>query len=144
MRGVAACLAIALVAQTASAAAAPSMIQVSRAWVRPAPAGAVTAGYFTLANRGGLADRLTGASSPIAEHVGLHESRAIGRVMTMRPLTSVTLAGRASVAFAPGGRHLMIERLRRPLRVGQIAPVTLDFDRAGRVTAWFQVRATPP
>ncbi len=112
--------------------------------MRPAAAGGVTAGYVTLTNRAGLPDRLTGASSPAAARVGLHESRMSGSMSSMRPLAFVAIAGHGAVAFAPGGKHLMIEGLRRPLRLGETVPITLDLDRAGSVRVRFQVRATPP
>ena len=136
-------LALMILATPAVAGAATS-IAVIGAWARPAARGGVTAGFFTLVNRGGLADRLTGASSPDAGRVGLHESRAMGSMSLMRPLAAAAIAGHATLDFAPGGKHLMIEGLRHALRPGDTLPVTLDFDRAGAIHARLQVRATPP
>lgn len=110
-------------------------IHIDRAWARPTPAGAPTGGgYLTLINRGRTPDRLKSASSPVAQRVELHETTMTGGVMRMRPLSAgVILTAGATVSFQPGGRHLMLVGLARPLIVGQRIPVTLRFERAGEV-----------
>ena len=142
MKAILGALAIALAATPSLAG--PLTVTVARAWVRPAPVGGATAGYFTLVNRAGLPDRLTGAASPAGSRVSLHESRMIGAMSAMRPLAGVGVPGRGPVVFAPGGKHLMIEGLRRPLRLGDTVPITLRLERAGAINARFQVRATAP
>lgn len=135
-------LAAGMVAAAVAAPATP--IAVIGAWIRPAQAGMNGAGYMTLVNRGRLADRLMGASSPVATHVSLHRSLEIGGVMTMRPVPVLDVQSGARVNFAPGGLHLMFEGLRRPLLAGQSVPVTLNFARAGRVRATLMVRVGAP
>jgi len=126
-------------------AAAPAMpIAVVGAWIRPAQAGMNGAGYLTLVNRGRLADRLIAASSPVAAQVSLHRSLQVGGVMTMRAVPVLEVAAGARVSFAPGGLHLMLEGLRRPLTSGQSVPVSLVFARAGRVRATLTVAAAGP
>jgi hypothetical protein len=129
----------------AAVVAAPATpMAVVGAWIRPAQAGMNGAGYMTLVNRGRLADRLIGASSPVATQVSLHRSLEIGGVMTMRPIPVLAVGGGARVSFAPGGLHLMFEGLRRPLLAGQSVPVSLTFARAGRVRATLIVRVGAP
>jgi hypothetical protein len=129
----------------AAVVAAPTtLIAVVGAWIRPAQAGMNGAGYMTLVNRGRLADRLIGASSPVAAQVSLHRSLEIGGVMTMRPVPVLDVGAGARVSFAPGGLHLMFEGLRRPLLAGQGVPVSLMFARAGRVRATLMVRVAAP
>jgi hypothetical protein len=125
-------------------AAPATPIAVVGAWIRPAQAGMNGAGYMTLVNRGRLADRLIGASSPAAAQVSLHRSLEIGGVMTMRPVPVLDVGGGARVSFAPGGLHLMFEGLRRPLLAGQSVPVSLTFAKAGRVRATLIVRVGAP
>ena len=119
-------------------------IVVVDAWVRPAQAGMNGAGYMTLVNQGRSADRLMGASSPVATQVLLHRSLEIGGVMTMRPVPVLDVGSGARVNLAPGGLHLMFEGLRRPLLAGRSVPVSLTFARAGRVRATLMVRVGPP
>jgi hypothetical protein len=119
-------------------------ITVVGAWIRPARAGMNGAGYMTLVNRSRLADRLIGASSPVASRVSLHRSLDVGGVMTMRAVPALDVAGGARVSLAPGGLHLMFEGLRRPLLAGQSVPVSLTFARAGRVRATLVVHVAAP
>jgi copper(I)-binding protein len=127
-----------------SASATPPRITVSGAWTRPAAAGMNAAGYLTVANQGRFQDRLTGAASPIAARVTLHQSHMVGNVSVMRALDGIAVASRGQINLAPGGFHLMLEGLKRPLRPGERAPVTLQFQRAGPVRAWLTVRNGPP
>jgi hypothetical protein len=117
----------------AALAAPPAAIVASRAWTRPAMAGMNAAGYVTLANRGRAADRLTGTASADAARVSIHVSRQIGAVMTMRPVAALDIPAGGSVTLAPGGYHLMLEGLKRPLRSGDKIAVQLHFARAGNM-----------
>ena len=144
----------ALTALAAFAFAAPSLarpsgasIHVTDAWCPPTPPGAPTAaGYLTLANVGHAAARLIGGSSPVAAQVQLHSMTTQGGVMRMRPMTGgLSVAPGATASIQPGaGMHLMLIGLKRPLRVGEQVPVTLDFARAGKVNVAFVVRPLQP
>ena len=137
-------LAVALAGAPWVQAAVSGPLTVAGAWTRPAAVGQTGAGYLSITNRGRAADRLIAASSAAATRVSIHESRMVGSVMTMRALDGVAVAGGATVAFRPGGLHLMLEGLRRPLKVGERVAVTLIFARAGRRAAVFSVRNGPP
>ena len=113
-------------------------------WARPALAGRNGAGYLSIANAGKAADTLTGAASPAAAKVTLHEMRMTGAVMSMRPVASLPIPAGGHVALAPGGYHLMLEGLKRELKAGQRVPVTLTFARAGKVAVELEVRAPAP
>jgi hypothetical protein len=114
------------------------------AWTRPAVRGAGTAGYLRIDNRTGHADVLIGAESPVAAAVSIHESRLEGQVMTMRLLKSLEVPSGRGVTLEPGGLHLMMSGLRRPLRPGDHFPVTLIFARAGRRGVEFAVALARP
>jgi hypothetical protein len=43
------------------------------------------------------------------------------------------------VKLAPGGYHLMMFDLKNPLKQGDKVPVTLEFEKAGKVTVSFDV-----
>lgn len=133
-----------LLVMPASAATAAG-VAVENAWVRAAAPGAPNgAAYVTLVNRGAKADRLIGASSPIARSVEIHEMRMDGQVMRMRMVSggvAVPAGGRAELK--PGGLHLMLMGLKQPLKAGERADITLRFENAGAVTTAFEVRAQP-
>jgi hypothetical protein len=131
---------------SAAIAASPaSPITISNAWARPVVAAGMTAaGYLTVVNRGPFGDRLVGASSPLAARVSLHQSRMVGAMMTMRAVTAIGIPARGRADLSPGGYHLMLAGVRRPLASGARIPLTLSFARAGTVRTSLTVRAGGP
>lgn len=117
-------------------------IRVSDAWSPATPPGAPTAaGYLTITNAGRTADRLLGGSTPVAAEVQLHSMSTQGGIMRMRPVTGgLAIAPGETLRIQPGGQHLMLVGLKRALKVGERAPVTLEFARAGKLRVDFVVR----
>lgn len=114
----------------APAAAQNKPVQVEDAWARATPAKAENgAAYVTL--KSAAADRLTGASTPVAKHAELHQMTMDGTVMKMRQIAGVDLPAGQPVTLKPGGVHLMLLGLTAPLKAGQTFPLTLHFAKAG-------------
>lgn len=67
----------------------------------------IAAGYFIAENQG-AAVSLVSASSPAAATVELHTHSMADGVMQMRKVDAVDLPEEGSVAFEPGGFHLMM------------------------------------
>ena len=112
--------------------AAPK-VAVDRAWVRmPALAGGSAAGYFTATSSTG--DRLLAVTAPGAR-VELHESMTERGMTMMKPLAAVALPADRKVAFAPGGRHLMIFGLDAKAKPRDRIALTFHFGSAPPVTA---------
>jgi len=109
-------------------------IKVDRVWARATPGAAKTGAiYLTVTNTGTTPDTLEGtASTPVAEHAGLHEERMADGVMKMRPVKSLTIPPGKSVALEPNAYHFMLTGLKGPLKEGQTVPLTLTFDHAGK------------
>jgi len=114
---------------------------ITQAWARATPGGAkVGGGYLTIENKGSAADRLTGGSTEAAGKLEVHEMAMNNGVMTMRPLDNgLTIDPGKTVKLAPGGYHLMMSDLKHPLKQGDKLPVTLEFEKAGKVTASLDV-----
>lgn len=124
---------------TLPAAAAAQGVQVVDAWSRPTPPGIdVGVAYFTIRNSGN-SDRLLGVSSPVAKSASLHISATRDGVMKMEGLGPVEV-GTAPVAFEPSGRHVMLMGLKKPLKEGDVFPLTLTFANAGQVQTSVRVR----
>ncbi len=102
----------------------------SRATVGAAKNGAV---YLKIANGGDTADRLVAASSAVAGMVSLHRSAMEEGVMKMRPVESVAIGPGETAVLKPGGLHIMLMNLKRPLKEGEMFAVELSFERAGTV-----------
>jgi copper(I)-binding protein len=126
-------------------AQAPAPLKIDGAWAR-ATAGAARNGaaYMTIQNDGTTADRLVAASSPIAGSVELHAHLKDGDVMRMRPVTAVDIAPGAPAVLQPGGLHVMLLDLKGPLKDGETFPLTLTFEKAGKVTVSVAIRRNPP
>lgn len=101
---------------------------------------AVGGGFVTIANTGAADDRLVSASSPVADHVEIHEMTMENDVMKMRPLSDgLPVAAGATVEMKPGGLHLMFMGVKAPFKEGDTVPVTLTFEKAGAVEINFPV-----
>ena len=115
---------------------------ITQAWSRATPGGAkIGGGYLTIENKGSAPDRLIGGSADIAGKVEVHEMAMNNGVMTMRPLdTGLTIEPGKTAKLAPGGYHLMMFDLKSPLKQGDKLPVTLEFEKAGKVTISLDVQ----
>jgi copper(I)-binding protein len=99
------------------------------------------AGYLTITNGGGEADSLIGVRAE-GLRASLHESREADGVVRMSPVDIVEIPAGASVAFEPGGLHVMFMDVDgRALREGATLAATLVFDQAGEVGVVFSVEA---
>jgi periplasmic copper chaperone A len=115
---------------SAAAVAQSGDIEIKDAWARAMPAGAQTAAaYVTIESPAG--DRLTGASTPAAQKAEFHSMTMEGSIMKMRQVDGIDLPAGKPVALKPGGYHIMLTGLAKPLEAGQSFPLTLDFAKAG-------------
>ena len=119
-----------------------SQVQISDAWSRATPPGAkIAAGYLTIRNQGAAADRLIGASSPAAARVEPHVTEKQGEVMRMREVKGYDVPAKGSYELKPGGAHLMLVDIKRPLKEGDKVPLVLRFQKAGEVKVDLEVKA---
>jgi len=100
-----------------------------------------TAGYVTVVNVGPRPDRLVTASCACARRVELHATSTDGGVARMGAVRGFDVPARGRLTLAPGGGHLMLLGLTRPIRDGEFVRITLRFERAGMVAADFHVMA---
>ena len=131
-----------LLAASAGIAAGERGVRVENAWTRAVPAVApVAGGFLSVVNDGDRADRLLRIETDAAQRVEIHQMRNDGGVMRMRALPDgVIVPAHGRIEFKPGGYHLMLIRPTRALAEGGRFDATLVFQRAGRVTATFEVR----
>ena len=116
---------------------------ITQPWSRATPGGAKTgAGYLTIENKGSAPDRLVAVSGDVAGRIEVHEMAVNNGVMTMRPLEKgLVIEPGKTVALSPGGYHLMLMELKSPLKQGDKLPVTLEFEKAGKVAVTLEVQA---
>jgi len=112
-----------------SASAADGKIVVSDPYIRLAPPGApAIAAYMVIKNPGVTDRRLVKAASPIARSVELHEHRQENNVMRMRAVRDIAIKAGGQTELEPGGYHLMLIGLNKPLKEGESVVITLRFD----------------
>ena len=116
-----------------------SGISVEHAWAR-ASAATTAAAYLTVTDHG-QADRLVGASTPVAATAGVHETIDDHGVMKMRPAANLALEPGKPVTFKPGGYHVMLTGLKAPLKAGDTFLLTLTFEHAQPITVTVAVEA---
>ena len=115
-------------------ASSASAISIEHPWARATPMGAKTgAAYLTIVNHSSSADRLIHASTSVADKVQFHQENNDNGVMRMREMGAVPIGPGASVALKPGGTHIMIVGLKQQLKEGQALPLTLEFEKAGKI-----------
>lgn len=124
----------------AVSAATPPGLSVQDAWIRATPGVDVAAAYLTLHNAAAQPVVVSGVRSPAAAAAMIHESTLVDGKSTMRPREPLRIAAGETVRFAPGGLHIMLHGLKRPLAVGDEVPVTLLIEGGGSVTALARVR----
>ena len=115
---------------------------ITQPWSRATPGGAkIGGGFLTIENKGTAADRLVSAAGDVAGRVEIHEMAMNNGVMTMRPLDKgLAIEPGKTVKLAPGGFHLMLMDLKSPLKQGDKVPLTLEFEKAGKVALSLDVQ----
>jgi copper(I)-binding protein len=133
-----------LAAATGSALA---QVSVSSAWARSTvPGQSGTGAFMTIVSKEG--GKLIGAASPVAGVVEIHEMAMDNNVMKMRAVSGLDLPAGREVQLKPGGYHVMLLDLKRPLKAGEKVQIELRLEtRDGkRVTqpVDVEVRSTAP
>lgn len=99
-------------------------VTVNNAWVRPTVPGQSVAGaYLDITAK--QPARLVAASSPMSPDVQIHWMQMDGDVMRMREVSAIDLPKNKTVSLKPGGYHLMLMQLKKPIQAGETVPLTL-------------------
>jgi copper(I)-binding protein len=106
-------------------AAQTASLEVQNAWIRATPGSDVAAAYLTLHNSSAAPVTITSVYSPAASHAMIHETSVQGGQSRMRPHEHLLVPPGQTVKLEPGGLHVMLEGLTRPLAVGQSVPLVL-------------------
>jgi copper(I)-binding protein len=116
---------------TASLAQAGELT-VTDAWSRTTPPG-VTVGvvYMNIRNNTAKSDRLLKLKASGASSAQVHRTEVIEGVARMREVAVLHVAAGERLAFEPGGMHVMLMGLKKPLLEGQKFELELLFEVAG-------------
>lgn len=113
-----------------------SEVGADHGWVRlPGVAGRPGAAYFTI-HGGAKPTTLVAVSAPFAIRAEMHEStpdtsapmdHGMKPAMAMAQAKDVAVPAHADVAFAPGGKHVMLFDIAPRVQSGDTVPLTLAF-----------------
>jgi hypothetical protein len=111
------------------ASQAPAVV-ISDAWVRESTElRTSSSAYLRIENRTDRALTLLRIAVDGVRDARLHEAVEQDGHTSMQPVARLTIPPRGTVDLAPGGTHVMLTDVRRPLRVGQRGVVVrLTFD----------------
>lgn len=122
-------------------ATAQAPITVAGAWVRePVPGRPAAAAYAVLENPGAVDVQVVGASADVAGTVELHEMVRSGDMMKMARVKSITVPAKGKVELRPGGLHVMLFELKKPMKDGETVTLTFTTSTGSQVQTTATVR----
>jgi copper(I)-binding protein len=134
-------LAASLIALTTLPQIVHAQVLVQDAWVRGTISEQRATGAFMRLTAQTAATLVSG-TSPVAERVEIHEMKLDQGVMKMRAMTGLPLPAGKPVDLAPGGYHLMLMGLKRPLAAGESVPISLVVESADRTRQTMELKVT--
>ncbi len=124
-------LAAALLISLAGLPAWAANVSVTNAWVRATMPGQPVGGAY-MQIQSDTDARLLSASSSAVPRVEVHEMKMDGDVMRMREVKSVDLPKGKTISLEPGGYHIMLMGLKKPIAAGEVIPLTLVVESDGK------------
>ena len=113
---------------------------ISDVWVKATvPGGSVTGAYMQIRSATPL--KLVKIDSPAARLIELHESKMTDGVMEMKALDGVDIPAGMRVTLKPGGMHVMMMKIAKPIVAGDNVPLTLTFIGADKKSFQIKVNA---
>ena len=76
--------------------------------------------------------RSFGSSAPGVGTAQVHALEAHGTQMAMHPVARLTIPPHGAIDLAPGGRHIMLEEISRPLTIGDTLELQFTFEDGRR------------
>lgn len=110
----------------ATASSAFAHVTVSNPWARATVAQQQASGVFMELRSAHDKAQLVGVKTEAATTAEVHEMRMEENVMKMRAVPSVDLPSGQTVSLKPGGYHIMLMGLKKPLVAGQNVDLVLE------------------
>lgn len=108
-------------------------IRVMHPWATVAAEGKSSPVYMTLTNAGAEPDKLIAVEAKAAGRVEIQKASKSGGATSYEAIPAVELGAKKTVALQPGGLRVLLIDLKEPLKHEYTLPLTLVFERAGRV-----------
>lgn len=103
-------------------------LAVHNAWVRwQPPSRPNSSAFMTIENKSKRDISVISVSSKVIEHIELHAMERENGIMKMRQINRIVIPANSGVELKPGGLHLMLFGIQKPLEAGEKLPMTLNF-----------------
>ena len=118
-------------------------IAITHPYARPSLPGVPNgAAWFGIQNRGSQNDRIIGAKAAVSSYTEIHDMKLENDIMRMFRVDGIDIAAGQSITMGDGNKlHVMLLDLKQPLKVGDKFPMTIEFEKAGRVDVEVWVEA---
>ncbi len=117
-----------------------AQVTIADPWVRGTVGGMrATGAFMQITSKTDV--KLVAAASPVARTVEVHEMAVVDNVMRMREVQSIAVEAGKPVMLEPGGYHVMLIGLDKPLAPGASVPITLTFEGRDGKRQQVQVKA---
>ncbi len=118
-----------------------AQVSVTEPWVRGTVSQQKATGAF-MSLQSTQDARLISVKSPVAGVVEVHEMAMEKDVMKMRALANgLELPAGKAVELKPGGYHIMLMDLKKPLKAGETVPLTLVVENKDKKQSSIEVSA---
>jgi periplasmic copper chaperone A len=119
---------------------AQAEVTVKDAWVRGTVAGQKSSGAFlTLTSTENA--KVVAVQSPVAKVAEIHVTKNDRGMMVMEHVESLALPAGKPVEFKPGGHHVMLLGIAKPLGKGESVPITFTIEDAKGKRSTLDVKA---
>lgn len=115
-------------------------VKVFDVWAKTTvPGGSVSAAYMHIKSPRPV--KLVKAETPVSGNVEIHDMKMKDGVMEMKAIDAVDVPANKLVDLKPGGMHVMLMKLNKPINKGDKVPLTLTFEDAEKKTFTVNVDA---
>ena len=117
-------------------------VRASDPWARATSKLARTGAVYikNIHNKGKNAVKITGFSANIAQKVQLHNTVVENGVAKMQHIEFLEIGPNKSVQFNPGGLHIMLMGLKRPLEKNSQFPLIIKFEKLGNLEIMVDIK----
>jgi periplasmic copper chaperone A len=108
-------------------------LKVFDVWAKTTvPGGSVSAAYMHI--KSGKPLKLVKAESPLTPTVEIHDMKMNNGVMEMKAIDAIDIPANKLIDLKPGGFHVMLIKVTKPINKGDKVPLKLTFERPDKTT----------
>ncbi|WP_405985529.1 copper chaperone PCu(A)C [Streptomyces sp. NBC_00872] len=115
----------------------PPELSVSSGYM-PQPVSDLAAGFLTITNSGGAADKLTSVTGDLSDDITIHKTEN----QKMMKVASFDIPADGELDLERGGNHIMFMDIKHRPRQGENVSIELHFEKADPITVELPVKET--